>query len=77
MKQLGSDALDLPQQQRAGVRGDVPAVETSHHRAPLNRFKFEQLRRTSVGIGAAPWIVEISLPHNDYLKFQPRCTCRV
>ena len=39
-------SVDLPQQQRAGVRGDVPAVETSHHRAPFNRFKFEQLRRT-------------------------------
>ena len=44
--------IHLPQQQRPRVRGDVAAVETSHHRSPFNRFKFEQRRATSVCIGA-------------------------
>jgi hypothetical protein len=39
-------AINLSQQQCARVRGDVAAVETSHHRARLNRFKFEQRRAT-------------------------------
>ena len=34
-------SVDLSQQQRARVRGDVPAVEARNHRAPFNRFKFE------------------------------------
>ena len=38
--------IHLPQQQRPRVRGDVAAVETSHHRSPFNRFKFEQRRAT-------------------------------
>jgi hypothetical protein len=61
--------VDLSQQQRAGVRGDVPAVETGHHRASLDRFKLEQLRCTLCLHRGAPWIVEISLLHNDSLRF--------
>ena len=61
--------VDLSQQQRASVRGDVPAVETGHHRTPLDRFKFEQLRRTLCLHRGAPRIVEISLLHNDSLRF--------
>jgi hypothetical protein len=38
--------IHLPQQQRTPVRRDVAAIETGHHRTPLNRFKFEQLRAT-------------------------------
>jgi hypothetical protein len=49
--------IDLSQQQRAGVRRDVPAVEPGHHRAPFNRFKFEQLRRTLCLHRGAPRIV--------------------
>jgi hypothetical protein len=62
-------AINLSQQQRTCVRGDVPAVETGHHRMPLNRFKFEQLRRTLCPHRGAPWIVEKSLLHNDSLRF--------
>src|SRR5208337_2276814 len=39
-------AIDLPQQQRAGIRGDRPAVETRDHRAAFDRFKLEKLRGT-------------------------------
>jgi hypothetical protein len=39
-------AINLSHQQCARVRGDVAAVETSHHGAPLSRFKFEQRRAT-------------------------------
>ena len=39
-------AIHQAQQQCARVRGDVATVETGHNRAPIYRFKFEQLRRT-------------------------------
>ena len=65
-----SEALvDLSQQQRSCVRGDVAAIETSHNRTPLDRFKFEQFRRTLCLHRGAPWIVEKSLLHNDSLRF--------
>ena len=38
--------VDLSQQQRTCIRSDTSAVEPGYHRTPLNRFKFEQLRRT-------------------------------
>ena len=39
-------AIHQAQQQSTCVRRDVAAIETGHHRAPIYRFKFEQLRRT-------------------------------
>ena len=33
-------------QQRPGVRGDASAVESRHHRAAFNGYKFEQVRDT-------------------------------
>ena len=58
-------AIDLAQQQRTGVRGDVPAIEPGYHRTPRNRFKFEPLRRTLCRHRGAPRIVEKLLLHND------------
>jgi hypothetical protein len=62
-------SIDLSQQQRTRVRGDVPAVEPGHHRTSVNRFKFEQLRRTLCLHRGAPWIVEKLLLHNNSLRF--------
>ena len=67
----------LSQQQRASVRGDVPAIEPGHHGTPFDRFKFEQLWRTLCLHRGVPWIVGKSLRHNDSLNSQPRCTSRV
>src|SRR5208282_4494696 len=39
-------AINLAQQQATRVRGDVAAIEAGHHRTPINRFKFKQLRAT-------------------------------
>ena len=39
-------AIKLPQQQRAGVRGDLAAVETRLHATAFYGFKFEQSRVT-------------------------------
>ena len=47
-------AIHLAQQQRAGVRGDVAAIEAGHHRAAFYRFKFEQRRRTLCRHRGAP-----------------------
>jgi hypothetical protein len=33
--------IHLTQQQTARIRGDVPAIETSHNRTPIYRFKFK------------------------------------
>ena len=62
-------AIDLSQQQRTGVRGDVPAIEPGHHRTPRNRFKFEPLRRTLCRHRGIPRIVEKLLLHNASLRF--------
>jgi len=49
----------------------APAVETRHHRTPLDRFKLEQLRRTLCLHRGAPRIVEISVLHNDSQILSP------
>src|SRR5271165_1451498 len=61
-------AVDLSQQQRTRVRGDVATVEASHHRAPINRFKFKQRRATLCLHWGAPWLNEKPLLHNDSLR---------
>ena len=44
------DQPDLPvggaQQQRPGLRGDLAAIESGHHRVPFNRCKSKQIRST-------------------------------
>ncbi len=61
-------AIDLPQEQRTSVRGDVAAIETRNHTTPLDRFKLEQLRSTLCWHRGDPWTREKSLQHNDSLK---------
>jgi hypothetical protein len=34
--------VELPQQQRSGIRPDVSALEIRHHRAPFDSFKSEK-----------------------------------
>jgi len=46
--------IDLAQQQRPRVRGDVAAIEPGHHRAAFYGFKFEQRRRTLCRHRGAP-----------------------
>ena len=62
-------AINLSQQQRTRVRGNVAAIETGYHSPPLNRFKFEQRRATLCLHRGDPWITEKTLLHNDSLKF--------
>ena len=38
--------LDLPQQQSAGIRGDRPTIETSHHFPPPEGLKLKRLLNT-------------------------------
>ena len=61
-------AIHLSQEQRTRVRRDVAAIETGHHRTPLNRFKLEQLRGTLCRHRGVPWTGEKSLLHNDSLR---------
>ena len=62
-------SVNLAQQQRPCIGGNVPTIETGHHRTPFNRFKFQQLRRTLCLHRGTPGIVEKLLLHNDFLKF--------
>ena len=62
-------AINLSQQQRPRVRGNVAAIETRYHSPPLNRFKFEQRRATLCLHRGDPWITEKTLLHNDSLRF--------
>jgi hypothetical protein len=39
-------AIELPQQKRAGIRGDRPAIETRDHGTAFDGFKLEQLPGT-------------------------------
>ena len=43
-----------PQQQGAGIRGDLAAVKPGHHRTPLDACKTEQVRAT-VCLHRVPW----------------------
>jgi len=46
--------IHLAQQQTAGVRGDVAAIEAGHHHAAADRFKFILLRATLCRHRGAP-----------------------
>ena len=70
-------AINLSQQQRPRVRGNVAAIETGYHSPPLNRFKFEQRHATLSLHRGDPWITEKTLLHSDALRFRPRCTSLV
>jgi hypothetical protein len=43
-----------PEQERSGIRGDLPAVERGHHLAPLDHFKPEQVAATLCRHRGAP-----------------------
>ena len=62
IREAGGEPLDQPdrpvgraQQQRAGIRGDRPAVERRHHRRPSTGAKSNRSALHSVGIGELPW----------------------
>ncbi len=55
-----------PQKQRAGIRGDRPAVERRHNFASFNRCKSEQICATLCRHRGAPRIARKLLLHNHF-----------
>ena len=68
------DQADRPigraEQQRAGVRGDLAAVERRHHLAPLDHFITEQVAATLCRHRGAPLRRVKSLSQKNYRRFR-------
>ena len=56
------------QQQPAGVRGDLAAVKTGHHRPPLDACKTQQIRATLCLHRGTFWTRDKPLLQHDFLK---------
>ena len=67
--------IHLAQQQTSRVRGDVTAIEASHHRAASNRFKFILLRATLCLHRGSPSGLRKSLPQNHFPRFAAPMHC--
>ena len=63
----------LAQQQGPGVRGDRAAVETGHHLAAFQRWKFEQHRATLCRHWGAPSIRESCGDSSFFSESAPQC----
>jgi len=68
-------AINLAQQQATRIRGDVAAVEAGHHRTPINRFKFEQLRGTLCLHRGIPLDPVKSCLQNNFARFAAPMHC--
>jgi len=68
------DRADRPigraEQERAGVRGDLAAVEGGHHLAPLDHFKPEQVAATLCRHRGAPLRRVKPLLQKNYRRFR-------
>lgn len=62
-------AINLAQQQPTRVRSDIAAVEPGHHRTPINRFKFKQLRATVCLHRGTPLDPVKSCSQNHFARF--------
>jgi hypothetical protein len=79
--EAAGEALDQPdgavggtEQQRAGIRGDRPAVEAGHHGAARDRCKLEQRRVTLCRHRGPPLRRRKALSQKNFPDSEPRCT---
>ena len=67
--------IHLAQQQAARVRGDVAAIEASHHCAAADRFKFILLRATLCRHRGSPSGLRKSFSQNHFPRFAAPMHC--
>lgn len=62
--------IDRAKQQRAGIRGDRPAIEPGDRNAAGNLSNSDPLRATLCRRRSAPLLREILLLQNNYRRFR-------